>query len=679
LNLRLSPVGVLRVAAWPVEALDAFGDRELFAAGAALGERAPTTTLERVYEAVLVQEREALWARTVSDERFRKALALANPALYEKLEGRAARPDARPNKRARHLDTTLYRLLARAVGRTEPFGAWCGVGIVTFGETTRFRRVTPARFVAPDLGFFAAALEVLRLRDDVRRTARFRLNPTLGRQSDGSWAYWSPPPDTARGRGTVAPYPVLDGALERLGALGLFTLPDAERALDVAPHTLDAFVFEQLLPQGLVVGGPALPPFFSDPWDALRQIASSLPDAAVEPFRRLTGELAEVCQRIEDAFDSAPAAEIAALGAAAREAGARFAAAIGAPALPPLGLFLDSGAPFELTIGPDVRAALAAEIARTEADTSGPLRAHNERFRRALCALVGAGGLPLAALPASTIAGATAAATWPVVPAAEYFPEWPLRTALASLGGGLLGASAMELTDDATAAIARFVPCLEKQAPEATRELVAWLCQAHAAAGRMAALGEPSAGVPNAAAQPDLGLPRRSLWGAVPDHEALSGARVVALEGRGLVAVEQRGEVFALAPLPALNLGVGDPVLGLLLASSMRFPPPPPEAAAPSPRAIELPADPRGGVHRWIAWCRAAAGHSGHVMVHRPGAAPLRVPVESPLAVSALLEGARGAAVLEPVGDAPFVADDSGHYVAQLVLPFGPPASESTK
>src|SRR5262249_62178744 len=108
--------------------------------------------------AALAREREALWERTVFDERFMRALALANPSLFSKVVARrgsgrgGSGPErGRPNKRARHLDTTLYRLLARGVGRTEPFGAWAGVGVVRFGAETRLRRVAPARFVAPDL------------------------------------------------------------------------------------------------------------------------------------------------------------------------------------------------------------------------------------------------------------------------------------------------------------------------------------------------------------------------------------------------------------------------------------------------------------------------------------------------------------------------------------------------
>jgi hypothetical protein len=271
------------------------------------------------------------------------------------------------------------------------------------------------------------------------------------------------------------------------------------------------------------------------------------------------------------------------------------------------------------------------------------------------------------------IADVAEAAAAPVIPPEDYFPEWPLRTVLAHVvtEAAEPALSGLTLLDEATASASRFIPCLRRQDADKTAALVDWLARAHASVGspRLSALGEVSARAPNAAAQPDLGLPRRSLWSAEPSERSLAGARVVGLEERGLLALAIERELHALVPLSAVNLASDDRILQLLLTSSMRFPRPPAFEGAAAAQ-VELGGKEQG-VHRFIAWCTTHREHgTGHVTVRRPDAPPLRVPMTSPLAVSALLEGATGPAVLEPVAEEPFIRDETGHYVAQLVLPF---------
>jgi len=68
----------------------------------------------------MARDRASLRARTLGDPRFVEAMALSNPTVAEKM--RALGDDS--GKRTRHLETTLYRHLARAAGRATPCDVW---------------------------------------------------------------------------------------------------------------------------------------------------------------------------------------------------------------------------------------------------------------------------------------------------------------------------------------------------------------------------------------------------------------------------------------------------------------------------------------------------------------------------------------------------------------------------
>jgi hypothetical protein len=688
--IEFSPFGTLRVAAWPVETLDPFGSRELLAQANAIGQGpgAERATFQRLYAEVLARERAALWERTAGEPHFMKALALANPPLARRAGKRAlaAGTDERSDKRTRHLETTLYRLLARAVGRTDPFGAWCGVGFVHLGASTEMQRVVPARFVAPSLSFYAQVLAACRQRVDAARAARYCMNATLGPDAEGTWGFWSPPGTVPAGHVTLASTPQLVAALEQLIQLGTFTIPEAEQALGVAAHSLDRFFFDQLLAQGLMVGGFSLPCFFKDPWDAIEQIEDDLPVPNKPAWTRLRHELKEICGTIEATYAHATWHELAALAERAAGCGARFGADLDLEKAPPFALLMDSSAPFKLTLGRDIVHDLARAVALDEADKSGKVRAFNESLRRVQCELLGRAGVAIAGLRDKSVADLSQAHTWPRVPVDEYFPEWPLRTAFFDLvadGTHPPQITELNLVDDVASALARFFPILARNDSGAAESLTVWLRDAHQAVRvpKLVALGDTSSLVPNAAAQPDLGLPRFSLWGVAPGVRRLAGARIVGIEERGLIAVSLDRDSLGLVSLSAGNVWTNDPAMQLLLMSSFRFPTPNeyPNSVRRVTRRPRVPADTleeiasRHGIERFVSWAVAVGTNGGRRIVRRRSAPPLWVSIDSPLAVSSLLEGAQaswGDLELGEAGAATLLRDDSGHYVSQVVLPF---------
>src|SRR5262249_50729273 len=104
----------------------------------------------------------------------------SNPALAERVElvyaGLAGR---RRNKEVRHLETTLYRTLARAAGRATPCELWAGTTLAAFGERTAIEPAPRRLQVAPDLQPFAAILRGVRELPAYRGRGRFKLNCTV--------------------------------------------------------------------------------------------------------------------------------------------------------------------------------------------------------------------------------------------------------------------------------------------------------------------------------------------------------------------------------------------------------------------------------------------------------------------------------------------------------------------
>jgi Lantibiotic dehydratase, N terminus len=146
----LAPVGILRAAAWSLECLDGFGDRSLAEAALKAIEGGNWDIYESAYNRVFDRERAYLISVTVGDLRFRRAIRLSNSIVSAKIEGLDYTPGELPprNKMLRRLEHTLYRYLARSIGRTNPNGLWAGVGLIEFGteDTTSIDRTTAEHY-----------------------------------------------------------------------------------------------------------------------------------------------------------------------------------------------------------------------------------------------------------------------------------------------------------------------------------------------------------------------------------------------------------------------------------------------------------------------------------------------------------------------------------------------------
>jgi hypothetical protein len=184
----LAPIALIRAAAFPFELLRAFGDRSL-------GEFAVSSDEEGrkrfsdAYAHALARERTALWEATIGSPRFLKALELANPNVARRVE--MFRRETASAKETRRLATTLYRYLARAIGRTEPCDLWAGVAFARWGERTRVVPFPERRAVAPNLLPFRRVVRALAKLPRYRAKCRYRPNPTLVRRADGSWIFWT--------------------------------------------------------------------------------------------------------------------------------------------------------------------------------------------------------------------------------------------------------------------------------------------------------------------------------------------------------------------------------------------------------------------------------------------------------------------------------------------------------
>ena len=186
-DIELAPAAVVRVAGFPLAAVAALADPDL-AALPRTGAAAAIAAHDAAYTASIARQRAALWAATAADPAFMRALTLCNPALAAAVPAR--RPEGR-NKRVRHLETSLYRYLARAVARTEPNGLWSGVALARFAGEDAVSDA-PAEFhVAPDLAPFQALFRGLAERPEYRAAALWKLNPTLTRGADG-WLFSAP-------------------------------------------------------------------------------------------------------------------------------------------------------------------------------------------------------------------------------------------------------------------------------------------------------------------------------------------------------------------------------------------------------------------------------------------------------------------------------------------------------
>lgn len=583
----MAPVAILRAAAWPIDALASLvvDDSSLDHA----------TRIER--------ERRRLWSQTAGSPAFMRALSLSNPSLAEHVERVYAELAIRPrNKQVRHLETTLYRTLARAASRTTPCDLWAGTALAHFGERSAVEPAPRRVHVAPDLRPFAAILLALGRQPRHRGRGRFKLNCAIEIKSD-RLAYWRRNDDGAIMRCELRRSPALEGVLDVVERVGIATLHAHTRAL--AELGLHGSVARDLLldlhDHGLLVGGIALPTRFRCAWEALDAAARLLHSAGATAWRTAIERLRAIATRVIAWSDTAPPATLRRLQLGAQRCVEDLAQQLGVevPPIPRALLRCDVSVPAKVTLGPRVRARLSASIARylryqaeygvgwdlyraavgtlpsTDcglAEVESPPRYDGPPVWELLLATLG----PRAHAPARVSAwtrllGASGSVS--VRPTAKLSGIGaPVSLFSVGLRGDLDDGSGFVVrgtTDSVTAPWARHTP-LWSEAGECLDPFGRWLGDRLGEEGRRhgvrpLVLVGPSGG-PNTLAQPDLGLRTVEPWGTTTDALPLRGARIVVAPRSGLPWLSRDGvERCAVLTVTSASLGTGDPVSRALL------------------------------------------------------------------------------------------------------------------
>jgi len=368
----LAPAVAVRAACFPLDRLLGLVDAELAGRcrGQVEGDRAPAE-LEAAYEASIAGQRARLAQLTLEDPRFQRALCITNQELSRRVASMTAF-SARRNKRARHLETTLYRYLARAVWRTAPCDLWSGLTLATWadGEATQVR-AQPARYAfAPDLRPFQTMIQALASTDAYRGAGLYRLNPTLS-FADGGWHYRA-----RRSGGRLDPArlpsrPGLDLLLRSLHRRPPASL-ERIRAELAGSGRLDAanldVALAALVDAGVLIGGLAFPVRFSSAWAALFACARDLIPEQARAWRGAIRRLRRICWRLEREIDDTPIEALHGALDRARAETLELAATLGLapPKLPRSILRADLRLAFAIAFGTETR--LALEAAAVEYD-----------------------------------------------------------------------------------------------------------------------------------------------------------------------------------------------------------------------------------------------------------------------------------------------------------------------
>lgn len=316
-EIEFAPVGVFRAAAWSIESLDLFGSREL----ARLSLSATTESLRQeyltTYDRVFQQERQQLWKMTAADERFMKALYLSNSIVAQKArEYLALWQQHSYNKTIRRLENTLYRYLARAVGRTTPNGLWAGVGLVRFTQTQTSvaTQLSASQYsFTPDLRPFQAILRGLSGRSTYRNKSNWQINPTVQLNPSGNWQFGARMETGALQRCEITRTPSVDFILTQLIKLAPMRLVEIVGRIQAVPDCIQVIglsdnvyaLLNDLIDAGVLLGGLDLPQQFETVWQALTTVSQQLVpddsllwDETVAQLQSLCTELAANLEKI---------------------------------------------------------------------------------------------------------------------------------------------------------------------------------------------------------------------------------------------------------------------------------------------------------------------------------------------------------------------------------------------
>lgn len=361
----LAPAAVVRAALFPIDALRDLVDVELASIVDDAANGSPPG-FPAVYEASMQRQRRALAVATIEDARFARALCLTNAELSRRVTSQASRI-GESGKRARRLEATLYRHLARAVWRTEPCDLWAGVGMAEWGDESQVAPA-PARYaVSPDLRPYQSIVQALAETGSYIERGVYKLNPTLTFDAEQQrWRY------TVRSFSSIISReqrasPGVDALLRVLADLEPATLHDTAAALrrhGVAHETLDGML-GALRELGLLVGGLAFPRRFSSPWQALFDASRPLDDDHAVLWRTATRRLRRLCRRLEREMEviSVEALHDALDGARDVPIALARAMDVPEPPLPRSVLRCDTRLPFAIVLGRQAKEELAAAVA----------------------------------------------------------------------------------------------------------------------------------------------------------------------------------------------------------------------------------------------------------------------------------------------------------------------------
>lgn len=301
-----APVGILRAAAWSIDCLNQFGDVTLAALAAQVIPATPSwQAYLTVYNRVLEQEREVLWQLTAADRRFMKALRLSNPIVAEKVKGVEAKQPR--SKTIRRLENTLYRYLARAVGRTTPNGLWAGVSSIQFDEQMTQETTIAQYAFSPDLRPFQTLLRSLACQPVYRETAQWQINPTLSQSNQNAWHFWQRTKLGQVERRELESDELLNQLLTGLIRLNQGTITELLSGLENISSNLNELELRSLLyifiDNGLLLGGVDLPNHFDTPWSALELAAQQLHKQHQSTWLQTIEQLKHICSTLDTTIE----------------------------------------------------------------------------------------------------------------------------------------------------------------------------------------------------------------------------------------------------------------------------------------------------------------------------------------------------------------------------------------
>jgi hypothetical protein len=371
-DFELADVGVVRGAAWPIESLDRFGTQELVELALSSTDSRDDRIYLSKYAEIFDREREILWEITAADDRFAKALMLSNRLVADKVRAYIPTWQQQPrNKIIRRLEHTLYRYLARAVGRTTPNGLWAGVCLFDRGDRSECVERLAEYAFAPDLRPFQSILSRLGKRSIYRESSYWQVNPTLKRL-DRTWQFWARNPTDEAGWCQIAANESIDLCLQTIIDLPPLLWSEIVNQIALLTPTEAGNWLDKLIDVGAIVGSLDLPTRFDTVWDGLVESGEKLIDADRDLWYATLDRLTFLCFDLSISWDEIEMPRLGVYLDEAREAISNLVVELAIPIeeieLPDAILHCDLRLPWQITLDCEKFDRLATTIATYNRD-----------------------------------------------------------------------------------------------------------------------------------------------------------------------------------------------------------------------------------------------------------------------------------------------------------------------